>query len=42
LVWERKEQVNKVVTLMFDISARDLLPLPSSFARVALQPSAKG
>jgi len=36
-----KEQVNKAMTLMFDVSARDLLPIPSSFARVALEPSAK-
>ena len=37
-----KEQVNKAVTLMCDVSARDSLPIPSSFARVALETSAKG
>jgi hypothetical protein len=41
LAWERKEQVHNTVTLMFDISPRDLLPIPSSFVRVALEPSAK-
>jgi len=37
-----KQHVKKAVALKSNVSARDLLPIPCSFVRIALEPSPKG